>query len=531
MSRHGDREGGFAMMVVLMAVAALVLIVTLAIHVAQTDYSDAQSLRHEDTLSVAAEAMLERYAAKMTLDPLFYRHYVDEAEPPRHCTDPTSAGYNGVVQPGNAWYTDCGTWDYEPASGFFYHPSLEGGAGDADDVGALIGISPPVNGGSLTVTVVTTQEAFHRTRAVVSEIHSEAISEFAFLQDEDLRFGSGAVFTGKIYTAGDLDFTQDSPRAVVHKNIFAEGAIGRTAGYGPPTFADGAQGYDTTGHYLNIRTVYPEPLDFDRFWDDLDAIRQVACNGQGLCLSRSLNPGLGLTQNPTAWLIQPIVEAGKGRVKIWASFQNSSTSCLTTEEWWWVNSQNASWTLLGTFDIPATGVLWADNHLVIGTPSLPVTVNGALTAYAGTMASPKNVIIGSDIRYANGLTGTDVFGIIASDEIYINPSSVGSDNVLNIDAALLSQGGILGVGRSCGTDGNVLLPLSWGDPVATLNSNGAIAKVRTGELSAHFGTRNYSFDSRLESLRPPFYPLLRDSWSFAAWREIAVPCWAEGACP
>jgi len=116
--------------------------------------------------------------------------------------------------------------------------------------------------------------------------------------------------------------------------------------------------------------------------------------------------------------------------------------------------------------------------------------------------------------------------LIGSDEVYISPSAVGSDRAMTLNGAILSQSGLLGVPRSCGTDGNVLTSSG-----STLTTNGGIAKRFTGELSAHFSTRDYNFDSRLEGLRPPFYPLIGDSWSFAAWRELPVPCWARGSCP
>jgi hypothetical protein len=514
------------MIVVMLAVGTLVLIVALLLRNAQTEYRDAQMLRRTDTLEVAADAMLQRYAAKMTLDPLYYFHYVDQAEPPRHCTDATSTGYDRTVQPGGAWYIDCRTWNYPVAGTFFYHPLLDGASGTADDVGTLIGVQAPTSSSGLEVTVVATQQEFRRTRAIAAQIRPEAVSEFAFFQEEDLRLGSGVTVRGKIYVGADLDFSQDSPRGVVYKNIYAEGLIGRASGYGPPTFADGAQGYDSSGNYLDIRTAYPNPISFDGFWDDLEVIREVACNGSGLCLSRTRNPALGLTQNPTAFLVQPLVEAGVGRVKVWVSYNTNTTYCLTNEEWWWINSNTATWTLLGTYNIPNTGVVWSDVHVVVGRPTAVATLKGALTIYAGTLGAPKNVIIGSDVLYSGGLTGTDVFGLIGSDEVYLSPSAVGSDRTLTINGAILSQSGIIGVARDCGTSGNILVPSG-----STLTTNGGIAKRSTGELASHFSTRNYNFDARLEGMRPPFFPLLGDSWNFSAWRAVNVPCWGGGACP
>jgi len=527
---RAEREGGFAMMVVMLGMTALFLIIILLFQQASGEYRNSQYQRREDAILAGADAMLERYAAKLTIDPFYYRRFVDDAELARSCTDTSSGSYGSTAQPGDAWFDDCRLWEYEDPGDFFDHPLLAGRNDiSADDIASLITVEPNESTGGVTVTVLSQQSEFRQDRAVVADIMPEPISEFAWLQEEDLRFGSGVVVTGKVYVGGDLDFAQTPVRGIVHRNIFAEGAIGRNSGYGPPIFASGAQGYDGYGDYLDIREVYAEPLDFERFWDDLDLIREVACGGGGLCLSRALNPGLGLSANPTAWLIEPVVSGGVGQLRVSAAYSNSSYSCVDSEEWWFLNSQNASWTLVGVFPIADNPVVWADNHAVIGRPGTTATVQGAVTIYAGSSGARKNIVIGSDIVYRWGTSGTDVIGLIGSDEIYINPSSVGGDNQLTINAALLSQQGILGTGLSCGTDGSTLLPLSGGYPIAVLDVNGSIAKVRTGDLASHFGTRNYGFDARLERLRPPLFPLLQDTWHFENWRETTLPCWARAS--
>ena len=521
-------ESGFAMMSVIMGLTSIVFLIVLIFQASAREYNGAQNQRRDDTIVVGAEAMLERYAAKLTIDPLYYRNYVDEAELPRTCTDSSSSGYGLTVQPGNPWHTDCQTWDYGAAPDFFEHPLLAGNPDiTADDVAALLTVSPPVGGDlGVEINVVAQQEEFGQLRSISAEIRPESISEFAFLVQGDLRFGSGAVIDGKIYVGDDLDFRLSPVQGVVHRDVYAEDKIGHySSSYGPPVFLSGSQGYDGYGEYEDIRDVYPEPLDFTKFWDDLTLIRDVACEGGGLCLSRSLNPSLGLSQDPTAWLIEPIVSGNVGRLKVSAAYSNNSYSCVNSEEWWWINSHNASWSTVGTFDIPLSGAVWADGHVVMGKGTTG-TVKGAVTVYAGSIGSRKNVIIGSDLVYHSGTTGTDVLGLIASDEVWVNPASVGSDDELNINAAMLTQDGSFQVGRTCGSSGSVMLPYSGGQPISELTTNGSMAILHTGDVAAHFSPRNYGFDQRLESLRPPLFPLLQDSWFYANWREEGLPCWA-----
>lgn len=76
----------------------------------------------EDAVLAGAEAMLDRYAAKLSIDPLYYQRFVDEAEAPRRCTDTSSPAFPSVVNPGNPWITDCSSWEYESTSALASEP-------------------------------------------------------------------------------------------------------------------------------------------------------------------------------------------------------------------------------------------------------------------------------------------------------------------------------------------------------------------------------------------------------------------------
>src|SRR3989304_9982725 len=113
-------QGGFAMMSVVMGMTAIVFMVALIFMTASAEYRGAQHQRREDTIIAGAEAMLERYAAKLTIDPRYYQNFVDEAELPRRCIDQTSPNFNLVIQPGNAWYQECLQWEYpDDATAYF----------------------------------------------------------------------------------------------------------------------------------------------------------------------------------------------------------------------------------------------------------------------------------------------------------------------------------------------------------------------------------------------------------------------------
>lgn len=528
-----DRESGIALVTVVLGMAAVMLMSFLLFTVAQNSFNQAQNQRRDDEVLAATEAMLERYAAKLTIDPSYYVRQVDEAEPPRVCAEGPSTGL--VKNPGETWFADCPTWTYNAASDYYYHPLLNPGGGS--NVGALIQVSPPIGGSDLEVTVVGRQGEKSLSRAVTANLRPESISEFAFLVERSLYFGRGAKIGGKIYVGGDLGFSQSSPIGEVYANIFAHGEIGPSSSYGPPIFKNGAEGWDSTGSFNDIDEVYPTPLSFDGFWDDLDLIQDSACSGGGICLDRSTNPAI--PTGTEAYLIEPFVAGTttKFRISYSTSTPNSphSGSCLSTEERWWVNAHNASWTQLGVYDMPTNGAIWADDHVVIGEDSsTPAVIRGAATIYAGTSASRKNIVINTDILYADGLTGTDVLGLISSDEVAFSPQANGTDDHLIVHAAILVQGtdpsvdGSIFSADACGKGGSILTDnytASGGLPELTMWSS--ISQRRTGSVSSDYNPRNYNFDPRLQQLRPPFFPLLSDKWEYGNWREGTLPSWAD----
>ena len=520
------REDGVALITVVMGVLAIVLLTIMIQRVAVYQISQAGFQEKEDSVLATTEAMLERYAAKLTIDPAYYQNYVDEAEAPRICTDPDSAGYGSQVDPGNAWFGDCSTWDYvevDPAS-WYSHPLL--GGGTSQDA-ALIHVTPPQDGGGVNVVVAGRQASHISPRVVEAEIRAQSISEFVRMVEGELRYGSGAKTHGPVYAGYRVGYQSGGE---AYANVYAEYRIGGWSSYGPPIWKNGAQGWDSTGNYNTagetIRDVYPDPIDFDRFWDDLALLQAAACDGGGICLDPARDARI--PSGVDAYLLETVNGSGDSRIRVsYATTVPSGWSCQTAEERWWLHSQDAAWQYLDTFDLPVNGAVWANKHVVIGrNASTPFVLSGAMTVYAGTSSSRQNIIIGSDIDYGAGLNGTDVLGLAASDEIWINPYAVGSDRVLNISGALLNQNGAMRVALDCGTGGSSVVPAA-----SELNTFGSNASLGTGNMGCCFTPRNYNFDERLESLRPPFFPLLSSEWDYTNWREVETPCWAKpGGC-
>ncbi|MFC2177402.1 hypothetical protein ACFLRH_03180 [Actinomycetota bacterium] len=530
-------EEGVALAVVIMGVLAIALATFLVQKLAISQTTQSNFYAGEDATLAAGEAMLDRYAAKLSIDPLYFQTYVDEAEAPRRCSDTGSPSYGTVVGPGTAWITDCSSWTYEFTSTYYQHPLLVGEAPAFDDVGVLMHVEPPSGAQRLTVEIVAKQADRPAQRSLQVEIGPEAASEFVWLVEGDLFFGPEDKTFGKVYSGGNVGYETGGE---AHGNVYAEDAIVldlkvKSKRYHPPIWMSGAQGWDSTGNFNltgeTILDVYPDPIDFDTFWEDLDELAAAACGGGGICLDPAVNPAI--PSDVVAYLIE--TTSGGAQLQIsYATETPKDNTCnipLSESEEKLARfsqaSQDAAWTLLGTFDIPGNGVLWASDLVIVGRDaSAPFSLSGALTIYTGDSSSRNNIIIGSDIEYADGLNGDDLLALIASGEMWINPNAIGNDREMHIYGSLLNQDGTFHLSKRCLESGNCVSP-----PGTTITTYGSIAAIGTGNLAACVSA-DYNFDERLEILRPPYFPLVNDHWSFGNWREIPAPCWLEsGGCP
>ncbi len=526
-----------AMVTVIVGVMVVGLFTAILLQTSLLEYQSAQAQRWDDVTIAGTEAMLERYASKLTIDPAYYQHRVDEAEEARVCDDPTDTAHYGTasstVQPGNAWYPACKRWTYTaPTPNVWYqHPLLDGSsAGTGDNIESRIHVTPPDVSTPVVVTVASRQVGRNAERVVQASVKAQPLSEFAWSAAGSLQFGDDLDQHGRIYVGGDLTFLGGQ----THRDVYAEGTISVSSDF---DFVDGAQGYDGDSgtSYGNIRTQFPTALNFDNFWQDLSVIKDAACTGTTLtyCLNDA---------SAKAYLVQPYVSGGVGRIKIWKStYSAPSSGCVTSEEWWWSKTRNSTspyalsttpnWVVVGDYTMPTTGVLWANADVIVGNPSGPggdfgtdkkVHVKGSLTIYAGSSSNPKNVVINTDVRVDTSTN--DTVALIGSNRVVVNPYMLTDNAEHQIDASLLSQTNQLLVSRSCGTDGVELTDASE----THLTFLGSIAqRGNTGSIYESVHDREYIFDQRLEYLRPPFYPLLEDEWHYEDWRELGAPDWAR----
>jgi len=514
--RRKVKEAGVAMITVVLGIMVIFAAVLVLAREAVAQYRDARTNERDDVLLAHMEATLDRYVAKLEIDPAYHLRWVDEFERTRTCTDVLSPHYDEFKAPGQEWFEDCGSWDYQttptPAD-WLRHPLTTGPA----DGEVLMEVHIRGDRGALELTIAGQIRVRRQYRTISVDISPPAVSAFQWMSEVDLQFAPGADVEGPVYSGRNIVFG-GTPAGTVHADIFADNEISPA-----PTFADGSIGWDSTG--LNggtITEVFPEPLVFDGFWDDLDLIRRAACNRSGLCLEQ---PGA------TAYLLQPHMLGSLAQVTVWYSTVTGGAGCIEPDEWWWSNAEDITnnWQAYGTFELPTNGAVWADAHVVLGNrgvsaPFGEVVVGSPLTIAAGDAQNLAHVILNTDIAYNDPSVG-DVLGLVSSGDIVINPDAVGHQipGQMTLTAALLAQKGQLRVARSCGQWGSLPTPITSPELIFT----GSLATRDTGDFVNFFPDREFHWDQRFRDIAPPLFPRVSTTFAFVDWREIPVPDWAR----
>lgn len=520
----GPDEGGIALVTVVLGIMVIFAAVMVLAREATAQYADARYNERDDVMLSHMEGVVDRYVSEMSVDPTYHLLWVDEFERPRTCTDTSSAFFNGVRNAGEAWLTDCGSWDYvtDPVPADWHALPLTLGADDGE---ILIEVRPRSDRGAVELTVSGQIRSRRQFRTISVDISPPSVSSFQWLSEVDLRFAPGAAVEGPVYSGNDVVFN-GPPTGETNGDVYADNLI-LTA----PTFRNDAIGFDSTGALGGfVEDVFPEPLVFDDLWDDIAQLELAACTRGGVCLNEP---------NATAYLVQPHVIGSSARIAVWYSTQSTSIGCLDPNEWWWINAEEDGdgdgnpdtnqWTPLGTYDSPQNGVLWANSHIVlgnraVGAPSGPVVIGAPLTIAAGNVSDEAHVIVNADISYRDPSVG-DVLGVVASGDVVINPNGVGQQvpGELSIVGAYLAQKGQFRVARSCGQWGSV--PPQFVTP--QLDFHGSIATRDTGDFVLYFPTQSFHWDSRFRDISPPLFPRVSSAYAFVDWREIPVPAWAR----
>jgi len=170
------------------------------------------------------------------------------------------------------------------------------------------------------------------------------------------------------------------------------------------------------------------------------------------------------------------------------------------------------------YPVPANGIVFVENYTWV-----EGTINGDHLTIAVADLSPtpvyKDIYINHSVLYTdkvgNDANGPDILGLIAQNNISIG---LYSDNILEVDAALLAQKGR--IGRNHYT--SPLTPTDYVHRNQITTYGSLVTKQRYGFAwtdNTGYNIRNLYFDNNLVYYPPPYFPV-GDKYQIDLWQEL-----------
>lgn len=402
---------------------------------------------------------------------------------------------------------------------------------DGNTVGEFsLDITAPSLGSTLVKIKSTGSSALDSNylRRIESRVAKPSIAKYAFAGHDAMRFGEGTEVFGPIHVNGGIRFD-----GLAH-NIVTSGAttyddadhsgnneIGvHTHVNAPPSFGinDSYRSAEANPNSIPSRPdvfeagrlISQPTIDFVGFTTDLATLKANAISSgfyRDAAGSGYLGYHVVLKTNNTFDLY---------KISSWASRGHCDGTGSESVSWS-INSQTMVGTGLGNFPLPANGILFFEDHVVINGQ-----INGArLTITAADLPVPssetgyKNIIINNDILYTS-YDGSDAIGLIGQKGVMVG---LVSEDDLRIDAALIAQNDKVGRfyyisdGQSCAYDDRDTLTLFG--MIASHDRYGFAYTNGTG-----YTTRNITYDANLLYAPPPDFPITSDQYQIISWQEV-----------
>jgi len=163
--------------------------------------------------------------------------------------------------------------------------------------------------------------------------------------------------------------------------------------------------------------------------------------------------------------------------------------------------------------MPNNGIIFVEDHVWVRGQIDGERVTIASGTFPDTPASRTSIIINEDLTYTN-YDGTDAIALIAQQDVSVGYDS---ENILDIDAALIAQNGRVGrwyYSAWCGGSADRDTITVYG-MIASNERYGFAYTDNTG-----YDTRNLIYDANLLYSPPPNFPLTSDQYEILTWEEI-----------
>ncbi len=421
------------------------------------------------------------------------------------------------------WHLAHAPTDYEDGTGGpgpYVHDYYDK---NGDKIGEFaLSIAPPQVGSTLvTISSTGTVEADPNLSAAVEvRLAIPSLAKFAVVSHSDLRFGAGTEVFGPIHSNGGIRFD-----GLAH-NVVSSSRYD----YDDPDHG-GQEEFGVHTHIAPVDPLPPPPMpvrtdvfeagreievpgfDFAGLTSDLAAIKANA-QASGLYFASSGASGyrIQLKTDDTFDIY---------RVNSLFPAPNGCTNLSNQSGWgtWSIGTTGGATTLLGTYAIPANGLVFVEDHVWVDGQIDSARVTIASGRFPDNPSTRTNIIVNNDVRYTN-YDGQDVIGLIAQGHIHVG---MVSETDLRIDAALVAQNGR--VGRFSYRPPNIFgtphcSPYHVRDVITLYGMIASYARYGFAYTDGNgYQIRNLNYDSNLLYSPPPSFPLTSDQYVTLSWRR------------
>lgn len=415
------------------------------------------------------------------------------------------------------WHLAHAPSDYKDGStttGTYIHPFN-------DKDGVRIGqfeltITPPPIGSTVvkikSVGKVDADPAANRT--LVETLAIPSLAKFALVANDFMRFGAGTEVFGPVHSNGGIRFDGLAHNIVTSsKDKFVDPDVGGAEKFGvyttvSPSDPNPPASVPNRPDVFMASRQFPVPtFDFVGITTDLSSIKTSAIASNSY-YSASGAQGYRILLNPNDTYTLY-------RVNTLRSAPNNCSNSQNQANWgtWSIATQGGAQTLIGTYNMPSSGVIFFEDHIWVEGTINTARVTIAAAKFPDTPSTRKSITINNDISYTN-YDSSDVISLIAQDNVNVG---LYSDDDLRIDGALIAQNGRVGryyYSSNCGTTHQRNSLTLFG----MIGSNLRYGFAYTNGTG--YDTRNITYDGNMLYAPPPSFPLTSDQYSIISWEEV-----------
>jgi hypothetical protein len=381
-------------------------------------------------------------------------------------------------------------------------------------------INPPLIG-STKVEIIskgTLSENTNISRTIKATLAIPSLAQYAIVANDNLRFGAGTSVYGPIKSNYGIRFDGTAYNVVSSALSTYTDPDTNTLQHAVYTTVSPADPQPPTqvsdrSDVFKAGRVFPStPVDFAGLLSNLQELQTIA-RDSGYLYAQSQYSG-----QPAKGYKVVLNANGTFTLYVVRSTISPPSGCSSSQTQWgtWSINQTA---LLGTYNIPAQGVLFFEDHVWVEGQIADTRLTIAAGKFPQVVGQEPNITINNNLRYTY-TDGRDVLGLIAQGNVNVGLVSA---NTLTIDGALMAQNGRVGrfyYNSNCrvsNTNYYTRSSLTLNGMIATNKRYGFAYTDGTG-----YSTRNLNYDANLLYSPPPSFPLATNQYQMIGWAEIML---------